>query len=440
MKSQRVIALALLLLLVLGVLWGAISSAKAGSGSQGDPVDLIQIKNLLDPIQADYLIDRLGTAASGGAQAVILEIDTPGGLDVDIEKVVAAIRGAEVPVICWVAPRGAQAAGIGAFIVMACDATYMAGDATVGPAAPVNLAFPDGASNQEIADLLQARSRVPVHADPDAATRTLNTSEAIATGTARGEASTLDSLLQQLDGQELGDSAALETFDEATGSLSAPVRFQGMGILDRLLHTVTNPNIAYLLLLAALFGLIFELYNPGIGLAGILGAGALVLALYGLDALPTSWPAVLLVVVGVGGFLFDLQIGALGAFTIGGGLAVGAGGALLFRGAASELLVSPWTIVAGLALTILFFVSVMTAALRVRLRRPVSGADSPVGTVGVAKTDIAPEGTVLTKGALWRARTMEMGIEAGARVKIMATEGLVLLVEPMHEHEDADQS
>jgi membrane-bound serine protease (ClpP class) len=111
----------------------------------------------------------------------------------------------------------------------------------------------------------------------------------------------------------------------------------------------------------------------------------------------------------------------------------------LFRGAAPELLVSPWAIVAGLALTILFFVSVMTAALRVRLRRPVSDDDSPVGTVGEAKTDIAPEGTVITKGALWRARTMEMGIAAGSKVKIMATEGLVLLVEPMHEHEEVEQ-
>ncbi len=248
----------------------------------------------------------------------------------------------------------------------------------------------------------------------------------------RGEVSTLDQLLRELDGQTFGD-VTLETFDEDTGSISAPVRFQGMGIMQRLLHTVVNPDIAYLLLLAALFGLIFEIYNPGIGLAGLLGAGALVLSLYGLNTLPTTWPAVLLIVAGVGGFLFDLQIGALGLFTIGGAAGVAAGGALLFRGADSELLVGPWAIVAALVSTILFFVSVMTAALRVRLRRPVDAADSPVGTVGEAQTDIAPEGTVLTKGAVWRARTMETGIAAGSKVKIMATEGLVLLVEPFHE-------
>lgn len=440
MKSQRAIALTLLLLLVLGVLWGAISSAKAQSGTQGDPVDLIQIKNLVDPVQADYLVDRLGSASSDGAQAVIIEIDTPGGVDVDLEKLLAAMADAEVPVICWIAPRGAQAAGVGTFIVRACDQTYMSGESSLGPAVPVNLALPDGAPYGEIRARLDRFILVGRPEDRIWVERSVSTAEAVAEAMVEGEASTLDSLLQQLDGQEIGDGRVLETFDEDTGSLSATIRFQGMGLLDRLLHTVINPNIAYLLLLAALFGLIFELYNPGIGFGGILGALALALALYGLNVLPTSWPAVLLVVAGVCAFLLDLQIGALGIFTIAGAGAVVAGGALLFRGAASELLVSPWTIVAGLALTILFFVSVMTAALRVRLRRPVSGADSPVGTVGVAKTDIAPEGTVITKGALWRARTMEMGIEAGAKVKIMATEGLVLLVEPMHEHEDADQS
>ena len=441
MKSSRFIALLMLLLLVVGVLLGAITSARAGSGTEGDPVDLIQIKNLVDPVQADYLVARLGSAASDGAGAVIIEIDTPGGVDVDLEKITEAIHGAGVPVICWIAPRGAQAAGIGTFIVAACDGTYMAAESTLGPALPVNLAVPDESDNEAITSFLPgspvvARSSAVVDEEATA-------TEAIDADLVVGEASTLDALMQELDGQEfphISDGITLETFDEDTASLSAPVRFQSMGILDRLLHTVTNPNIAYLLLLGALFGLIFELYNPGIGLGGILGALALVLALYGLNALPTSWPAVLLVVAGVCAFLFDLQIGALGFFTIAGAGAVVAGGALLFRGAASELLVSPFSIVAGLALTILFFISVMTAALRVRLRRPVSGADSPVGTVGVAKTDIAPEGTVITKGALWRARTMEMGIEAGAKVKIMATEGLVLLVEPMHEHEDADQS
>ena len=445
MKSSRFIALLMLLLLVVVVLLGAITSARAGSGTEGDPVDLIQIKNLVDPVQADYLVARLGSAASDGAGAVIIEIDTPGGVDVDLEKVTEAIHGAGVPVICWIAPRGAQAAGIGTFIVAFCDASYMAADATLGPALPLNLAVPD--ARDEVIERFRFLTdavfggRNPARPSWSAIVdEAATTTEAVDAGFVTGEASTLDSLLQQIDGQEFDGSAALETFDESTGSLSALVRFQGMGLLDRLLHTVTNPNIAYLLLLGALFGLIFELYNPGIGFGGILGALALALALYGLNVLPTSWPAVLLIVAGVCAFLLDLQIGALGAFTFGGAAAVAVGGALLFRGAASELLVSPFSIVAGLALTILFFVSVMAAALRVRLRRPVSGADSPVGTVGVAKTDIAPEGTVITKGALWRARTMEMGIEAGARVRIMATEGLVLLVEPMHEHEDADQS
>jgi membrane-bound serine protease (ClpP class) len=170
-------------------------------------------------------------------------------------------------------------------------------------------------------------------------------------------------------------------------------------------------------------------------LAGILGGIALVLAFYSLSVLPTNWAGVLLIALAVVFFLVDLHTAGLGVFTVGGLVALVAGGLLLFSGAPAALRVSPWGIAIAVAISLLFFISIMTAALRVRLRRPITGEEGIIGTVGEAKTDIAPEGTVMTKGTLWRARTMETGIAAGSRVKIMASEGLVLLVEPMHEDE-----
>jgi membrane-bound serine protease (ClpP class) len=247
-----------------------------------------------------------------------------------------------------------------------------------------------------------------------------------------------------MDGEQVevadGGSTVLETWDEEVGSPSVTVRFQEMNVFQKLLHTVTNPEIAFLLILIGTFGLIFELYNPGIGLAGILGGVSLLLGFYALSVLPTNWAGVLLIVLSVILFLVDLQAAGLGVFTIGGVASLIAGGLILFSGASPELDLSPLAIAIAVALTLLFFASVMTAALRVRLRRPITGEEAIVGTVGEAKTDIAPEGTVLTKGTLWRARTMETGISAGSKVRVMATEGLVLLVEPMHEREETSAS
>jgi membrane-bound serine protease (ClpP class) len=206
-----------------------------------------------------------------------------------------------------------------------------------------------------------------------------------------------------------------------------------MNLLQRLLHAVTTPDVAYLLLLIGMFGIIFELYNPGIGLAGIIGGVALLLGFYALSVLPTNWAGVLLIVLAVSFLLVDLHTAGLGVWTAGGVIGLVTGGLLLISG--SSLDVSIGAIVAAVVGTLIFFISVMTAALRVRLRRPITGQEGMIGSVAEAKTDIAPEGTVVSKGMLWRARTMETGIAAGEKVQVKATEGLVLLVEPFHEHE-----
>ncbi|HEV3473521.1 MAG TPA: NfeD family protein, partial [Actinomycetota bacterium] len=199
----------------------------------------------------------------------------------------------------------------------------------------------------------------------------------------------------------------------------------------QVLHGVTSPEVALALLLIGIFGLIFEAYNPGIGLDAIIGVVALGLALYGLDALPTNWWGVLVIVAGIAALIYDVHVAGFGAGTIAGLAAVGLGARFLFPNEAAAVSLTWWGIAAALLGTFVFFISVMTAALRVRLRRPVSDDDALIGTIGEAQTDIAPEGTVLTKGTVWRARTMETGIAAGQKVKVMASEGFVLLVEPV---------
>jgi len=345
-------------------------------------IDIVEARGYLDEPVVSYIESRLGAAESDDVEVMVLQLDISAALEVDVDALAADIGAVGIPIVTWVAPRGAALGPPGVTLAEATDAVFAASDA-------------DLAISSEPAPSLQA-------------------------------------LLQSLDGRTL-EGRTLETWDEGSLLPSGVVRFNQMNVWDRMLHAVASPEVALLLLLVGLFGFVFEIYNPGIGLAAIIGAAALALAMYAFGALPTNWIGVLVVVAGTLLLVADVHLAGLGALSLGGLAAVVGGSLLLFPRDVAALALSPWAVAAAAGLTIVFFVSVMTAALRVRLRRPVSEEDRLVGTVGEAKTDIAPEGTVVTKGTLWRARTMETGIAAGAKVKIMATEGLVLLVEPVHD-------
>ena len=363
-----------------------VALAALGFGSAhaqtGGFIDIVGASGPLDVPVANYIGSSIERAGSDDAEVVVLQLDLPAALDVDVEELSDRIAAGGPPVVTWVAPRGAELGPAGVQLAEASDAVF----ATPG------------------ADLAVA-------AEP---------------------ADSLRSLLEALDGRAI-EGRVLETWDEERLIPSVTVRFKQMGVFDRMLHAVTSPEVALMLLLIGLFGFVFEIYNPGIGLAAIIGAGSLALAMYGFSALPTHWIPLLVIVAGTLLLVADVHLAGFGPLSFGGLAAIVGGSIFLFPRGVPALTLSPWAIVAAAVATVVFFVSVMTAALRVRLRRPVSGEDQLVGTVGEAKTDIAPEGTVITKGALWRARTMETGIAAGAKVKIMATEGLVLLVEPFHE-------
>ena len=409
---------------------------------------------MIDAPSTEYLIDRLDRAERDGIEAAVIQLDTAGGLDVRLEDILETMTTSQVPVVVWIAPGTAQAKSAGTFIAYGAHLVYMASASRIGPPFPANLASTDQVAGSDHAsrgtgDERKLIEKLALRFGRDVSFITdgkspvsLASAEAAEQGVIDGEASSLDELLRSMDGATVtvgtGDSVTLETWDEAGSTPTVRYRFQEMGLTDRLLHAVTDPEVAFFLLLLGAFGIIFELYNPGIGLAGIIGAACLLLAFYSLSSLPTSWVGVLLVVVAILALLVDVQTAGLGMFT---GFGIGsllAGGLLIFGDAEPALALSPWAVAAGVVLTIIFFVSVMTAALRVRLRRPISGQEAIIGTIAEAKTDIAPEGTVVTKGTLWRARTMETGIAAGAKVKVMATEGIVLLVEPLHDHGSAE--
>jgi membrane-bound serine protease (ClpP class) len=433
-------------LLALGVL--TLNPLSSFGQAELPALDVIELSGVIDPTSADYLIDRLNEAEDEEVHAAVIQLDTPGGLEVSMREIVREILTSRVPVVVWVAPQGARAASAGTFITYAANLAFMATNTELGAATPVDLATGEAVSEKVTNDaaafleeLAATRGRnqdFARRAVTDAAA--IGATEAADTNVVDGIASSLGDLLRALDGREVevgdGTTSTLDTWNETEAAPAVSVRFQELNVLQRLLHFVTDPEVAFFLLLLGTFGLIFELYNPGIGLAGILGVMALILGFYAMSVLPTNWAGVALIALSVALLVVDLQTAGLGVWTFGGVVSLVLGGTILFSGASSDLKLSPVAIGAAVLATLVFFASVMTAALRVRLRRPITGEEAIVGTVGEAKTDIAPEGTVLTKGTLWRARTMETGIPAGSKVEVKATEGLVLLVEPIHEHEE----
>ena len=427
------------LILMIGCL-ALVSGESLAQPAPEETIDIIQVTGAIDPQIADYLVTRLQAAEEDGIHAAVIQLDTPGGLDVSMREIVGQILNSEIPVVVWVAPRGARAASAGTFIAYAADLTFMADSTELGAATPINLGG-EALERKVVNDAAAFLRELGVQQghDPEWAEEAvvegaaLGATDAVDRGVVNGLASSLGDLLRAMDGQVVetaGSEATLETWNEAESTPSVAARFQEPNLLQRLLHAVSTPDVAYLLLLVGMFGLIFELYNPGIGLAGIIGAIALLLGFYALSVLPTNWAGVLLIVLAVAFLVVDLHTAGLGAWTVGGILGLIAGALILFSGNALD--VSIGAIVAAVVGALLFFISVMTAALRVRLRKPITGEEGLIGTIAEAKTDIAPEGTVVTKGALWRARTMDTGIAAGEKVEVKATEGLVLLVEPYH--------
>lgn len=408
-------------------------------------VEFVEVEGVIDPVVARYIDRQITAAEDEGAAAVILQLDTPGGLDVSMRQIVRKILNTHVPVVVWVAPPGARAASAGVFISYAAHISAMAPGTNIGAAHPVDLGgeqdevMSEKAANDAAAYLTSIATKrgrsVEFARQAVIDSRSLPAEEAVASDVVDFIAVNAAELSSKIEGT---------TVEVQGGSVTIPeafiLRFHKMGVLDRMLHSATRPEIAYMLLLIGFYGIIFELYNPGIGAAGVVGGVCLVFGFYALSVLPTSWAGVALLVLAVVFFLIDLHVAGLGVFTIGGTLALVAGSLLLFSDASPELKLPWWSIATAVAMTMLFFLSAMTAAVRARMAKPISGAEGIVGTFGRARTDISPDGQVMAKGTLWRARTLGAAIPQGAEVEIKGVKGLMLMVEPSGREESLEGS
>ncbi|MEX0790354.1 MAG: NfeD family protein [Actinomycetota bacterium] len=439
-------SLFLLTLIALGVLALGLPAASQAvtsqavtspAGEQSNVADYVEVGGVLDSSAVSFLLRQITFSREAGSALMILRVDTPGALDAPVGPVLHAMAESTIPILVWVAPGDAEAGSAGALLALAGHLTVMSPGATVGPAHPIDLrdyrgedAGDDGSATEAIREVAADAGReLSNEAVRRLVSDSISAEEAVDMGIADGIEPTVQELLQSIRGVEIPLLDGSATVPDAPLTL----RFVKMGLLERLVHSAMLPEYAYLLLLIGFFGLIFEMYNPGLGAGGIAGTIALGFSFYSFTALPVSWIAVALLILAIVLLTWDLSRGTLAILSILGVASLVAGTLLLYRGAHPAVRLSWWAAAGGIVLTLLFFVSVMTSAIRARTAKPLPGSDGILEAVGVARTDIAPDGQVMARGTLWRARTLGAAIGQGTAVKIKGISGLMLMVEPTHE-------
>ena len=441
---------ALAVLLVIG-LAGWPGQAHA---SRPGPAAVVQlaITGPIGPATSDYVERGLGQAAAAGASLVILRLDTPGGLDTSMREIVKAILAAPMPVVGFVAPRGAHAASAGTFILYACHVAAMAPGTNLGAATPVAIGGPDGqpapkpderrapapplpdvrdkaASDAAafIRSLAQLRGRNAAWAEKaviEAAS--LSADDALAAGVVDLIAEDTTALVRALDGRTvtvLGLPRRIETRSVTLTAIEPDWRTRFLGI-------ITNPNVAAILLLIGVYGLLFEFYSPGLVGPGVIGAICLVLALYAFHILPVSWGGLSLILLGSALLVAEAFVPSFGVLGLGGIAAFVIGAILLFEDEAPGFTIA-WQIVGGCALAFaLTFGLLSTLVMRARRRPVVTGREQLMGETARVLDWSLGEGWVPLAGERWQARGPGT-LAPGMRVRVTGVDGLTLAVEPI---------
>jgi membrane-bound serine protease (ClpP class) len=329
------------LLLVAIALALLAATAAGGQDDAPAPVRVIELDGSVGPVTALFIENRIQEAVDEGAPAVVIRMDTPGGLVSSAREIVAAMEEASVPVTVWVGPAGSRAGSAGAFISAAGDALGMAPGTNIGSATPISSGGEDldAKVRNDFAASIAALAEKNGH-DPAPyramVTESLNltANEALAQNVIDTIQPTVEDFVAWLDGRTL-DGGVVAT-------AGVPIEVDDLPWYLRVLQVVTDPNLVFLLLILGIAGIAFEVFNPGAIVPGVIGAISLLLALAGLSVMPFTWIGIILILLGIGLFIGETQVGGLGVFTVGGVVALALGGAFLFDSSDPGLTTSPW--------------------------------------------------------------------------------------------------
>jgi len=397
---------------------------------------------VISPVSAEYLGQAVKKANSGNFGLLVIRLDTPGGLDLAMRDIVKDILGSKTPVALYVSPSGARAASAGVFIGMACSVLAMAPGTNIGAAHPVMLgeSFSQDKDKKEkdpmeakvlndasayLKSIAEQRKRNADWAVKSVTeSKSISAEEALKLNVADVIADDLPSLLSQLDGREISGYGKLETKNSGLVYFNPTAR-------QKFLSTVSDPNVAMILMSLGAAGLLIELYNPGLLLPGIVGGLSLITAFYSFHTLSANFAGVLLMLLGIICFVAEIHIASYGLLTVGGAVSVLFGALMLFKGRPEMgLSVSYVAIAAAIGSMIAAALAVGWLAARAQTRKIVTGIEAIKGKKGIAKTALSPEGKVLVSGELWDAKSTAGNIPAGAEVRVESADGFKLSVKP----------
>ena len=411
------------------------------SASPKDPnsdkrVDLITIDGAIGPITARIIGEVINSAVEDGAEALVVELNTPGGLDESTRLITKKILNAEVPVIVYVAPSGSRAASAGVFITLSAHIAAMAPGTNIGAAHPVSIGGQIDSTMQEkvtndavayIKSIANKRGKNPEWAEK-AVRQSISVTEyeALKDSVIDLVANNLRELLDQIDGRKVN----LPSGEKILNTKGAEVKRVEIGWKDKILETISNPTIAYILFTLAMWGLFFELSNPGSILPGVVGGICLILAFFAFQTLPINYAGILLMILAVILFIAEVKVVSHGLLTIGGIISMIFGSLMLINSPEPYMRVSLVVVLTVVMGTALFFIFAVGLGIKAQMKKVTTGDKGMIGMIGVTRTEIKPEGYVFIHGELWKAECDPQtgGIEKGEKVKVIGIENLMLKV------------
>lgn len=403
--------------------------------AEKNEVYILQVSGSINPGVADFIKSGIKKASRDEVSCIIITLDTPGGLSESMREIVMAVFGSEIPVVVYVMPSGARAASAGVMITMAADIAAMAPGTNIGAAHPVGLGgkeigkvMSDKIINDMVAhvkSIAKKRGRNALWAEKAVRESvSIDETEALKKKVIDMVAKDLDDLIERINGREVRGKGKLHLDNPRKTILKETLR-------TKILKTISDPNIAYILMMIGLAGIYFELSNPGAILPGVIGGISIILAFFSFQTLPVNYAGILLIILAVIFFILEMMVTSYGLLSIAGIISFFLGSLMLFE-KSPELSLSWKVFLPTVILVSGFFAIVASLVFKSHLSKPRTGIKGLIGEIGVVRKSILPDGgKVFVHGELWNA-TAKDPIESGTRVKVVGIEGLVILVEPVN--------
>jgi len=405
------------------------------NSQEKEAVFLIEVDGIINPATAKFIIDSIDQATQEGGQCLIIQMDTPGGLMESMRIIVKKMLSSSIPIIVYVAPSGARAASAGVFITLASNVAVMAPSTHIGAAHPVTL----GAEGKEDKTMTEkivndtvsyvktiAKTRGKNVDWAEKAVRksvSITEDEALKLNVIDLISPDLQDLLTKVDGRVVkfdGKTRTLLTKGLKPRSIQMSWRY-------RILDILSNPSIAYILLMLGIYGIFFELSSPGAILPGVVGGIFLILAFYALQMLPINYAGLALILFGIFLFIAEIKVVSHGVLTIGGVISLLMGSMMLIETPTDYMRISLSVIIPAVLVSAGFFVFAITKAIKARLEKPTTGMEGLIGEVGIVTTPIAPEGKISIHGEFWNVIS-DQNIEKDEKVQVIGVKNLRLQV------------